>query len=123
MAKAKRYVKYDANRGIVSERVISDQDWKDIGVEFGTLVFNKQNMFMLEATDWPIPVMEYFTNVDKNFVVLSEDEASAAQASGQRVDSPNSIVTDEASEPEKAPEHLDEPSKVSDSELNADNAG
>jgi len=79
MAKSKKFVKYNAWRGIVSERIIYDTDWAKIGITFKTVKFDQSNLFLMDATGWPLPVMEYFNNVDSDFVVLEEDPAAVLE--------------------------------------------
>ena len=56
--KQKVVVKYDAWQGIVEERIIRDNEWAAIGIDFKTVFFFFSNNFRLDATDWLEDVME-----------------------------------------------------------------
>jgi hypothetical protein len=96
--KQKVTVKYDAWQGIVEERIIRENEWAAIGIEFKTVSFNKSNNFRHDATDWPEDVMEYFEERDQAFKVLRAEEAVEAPKPSEPENAPQetgSLVTDE----------------------------
>lgn len=70
-------VKYEAWQGIVGERIIRDNEWKAIGIDFKTVSFNTSNGFRQDASDWPSDVMDYFENQDDEFKVFRNEAAGA----------------------------------------------
>lgn len=93
--KQKVVVRYDAWQGIVEERIIRDNEWAAIGIDFKTVSFNRSNNFRLDATDWPEDVMEYFEHRDQAFKV-TRGEAVEAQEKPEEKLAQNPPAEDEA---------------------------
>lgn len=75
----KRFIKYTAYPGIVSERRITKSDFASVGLEHETVSFHRGNRFMVDATDMPDEVVEVFKE-DPDFTISTKDNAPRLMA-------------------------------------------
>jgi hypothetical protein len=70
----KVFIKYTAFPGVVSERSITKDEFKVMGIEQETVSFNRDNRYMVDASDLPEDVIKVFSE-DNDFSVGVSDRA------------------------------------------------
>jgi hypothetical protein len=91
-----KFIKYTAFPGIVSERAITREDFKALGIDHDTVAFNRGNRYMVDASDFPAEVLAVFEE-ESDFTVSESDKAPALMDKGagdERTGSPLPSVAD-----------------------------
>lgn len=65
-------VKFTRAPYLVDVKVIYESDWASIGIDHPTVQFDRSNRYMVDATEFPEAVLEYFRN-DEDFQISTAD--------------------------------------------------
>lgn len=77
---SKVFIKFTAAPGIVTERRMTDKDFKALGIEHETVVFNRGNRYMVDASEMPESVVRVFQDDDDFSVGTSDRPAKSFTA-------------------------------------------
>lgn len=54
------HIKFTRAPYLIDVKMITERDWAGIGISHPTVIFDRSNRYMVDATDFPDAVVEYF---------------------------------------------------------------
>lgn len=68
----KKWVKFVRAPYLIDVKVIYESDWARIGIDHPTVQFDRSNKYLVDATDFPEEVLEYFRH-DEDFSISTAE--------------------------------------------------